>query len=97
MAERQAILDKDSNYKRYLAPIDPLSAHEVLLQRTAARTKQAQEVHVSEKEAPAANKPKPRVSNRESAGEAFLKSVARAAGSSLGRKLFRGVLGSLLK
>ncbi len=97
LAERQAILDKDSNYKRYLTPIDPLSAHEVLLQRTAARTKQAQEVHVSEREDPPANKPKPRASNRESAGEAFLKSVARAAGSSLGRKLFRGVLGSLLK
>jgi hypothetical protein len=31
------------------------------------------------------------------AGEAFMKSMARAAGSSLVRKLFRGILGSLLK
>ncbi len=97
MAERQAVLDKDVNHKRYVTPIDPHSAHEILLERTAARQKEAQEADLAERAAKAESKPKARTSTRESAGEAFLKSVARAAGSSLGRKLFRGVLGSLLK
>jgi len=97
MAERQAVLDKDINQKRYATPVDPHSAHEVLLERTAARQKQWQEAEMAERAAKSDSKPKARASSRESAGEAFLKSVARAAGSSLGRKLFRGVLGSLLK
>jgi uncharacterized protein len=95
--ERQAVLDKDINQKRYAAAIDPRSAHEVLLERVANRQKQAQKIDLEERAAKAESKPNARISNRESAGEAFLKSVARAAGSSLGRKLFRGVLGSLLK
>ncbi len=95
--ERQAMLDKDANQKRYRSPVDPHSAHEVLLERTAARQKLSQEKELAERAPKPENRPKTRASNRESAGEAFLKSVARAAGSSLGRKLFRGVLGSLLK
>jgi hypothetical protein len=97
MLERQAVLEKDVNHKRYGAPIDPHSAHEVLLERIATRQKRVQEDENDERAARTESKPKARASNRESAGEAFLKSVARAAGSSLGRKLFRGVLGSLLK
>ncbi len=93
-AERQAVLARDLNQQRYVTPVDPRSAHEILLERTAARQKQAQEAELAER---AAGKPGSRSSNRQSAGEAFLKSVARAAGSSLGRKLFRGILGSLLK
>ncbi len=38
-----------------------------------------------------------RRSNRQSAGEAFFKSAARAIGSQLGRSIIRGVLGSILK
>ncbi len=96
-AERQAVLARDLNQQRYVTPIDPHSAHEILLERTAARQKQAQEAELAERAAKAERKPKSRASSRQSAGEAFLKSVARAAGSSLGRKLFRGILGSLLK
>ena len=96
-AERQAVLDKDLNMKRYGNAIDPRSAHEVLLERTAERQKKAQEAELAERATEADRKSKPRSSNRQSAGEAFLNSVARAAGSSLGRKLFRGILGSLLK
>ncbi|MCB1706615.1 MAG: DUF853 family protein [Halioglobus sp.] len=95
--ERQAILARDINQKRYVTPIDPHSAHEILLERTATRQKQEQEAELAARAAKADAKPKARSSNRQSAGEAFLKSVARAAGSSLGRKLFRGILGSLLK
>ena len=56
-----------------------------------------QEAELAERAAKAEKQRKPSASRRESAGEAFLKSVARAAGSSLGRRLFRGILGSLLK
>lgn len=97
MAERQAILDKDRNQKRYATAIDPRSAHEVLLERTAAKLKKQQQAELEQRAAKAQGKKKPTGRSRESAGEAFMKSMARAAGSSLGRKLFRGILGSLLK
>lgn len=97
MAERKAVLDKDSNMRRYGEPMDPRSAHEVLEERMAARLKQQEEAELAKRAAKAQGKAKSSGRSRESAGEAFLKSMARAAGSSLGRKLFRGVLGSLLK
>ncbi|GAB5450115.1 MAG: DUF853 domain-containing protein [Halioglobus sp.] len=95
VAERKAVLDKDINQKRYKEAMDPRSAHEILAERTAARQKAEQEAELAAREAKATGKKKGR--SRESAGEAFLKSMARAAGSSVGRKLFRGILGSLLK
>ena len=97
MAERKAVLDKDRNMRRYGKPIDPRSAHEVLVERMAAKLKQQEEAELAKRAAKAEGKKKTSGRSRESAGEAFLKSMARAAGSSLGRKLFRGVLGSLLK
>jgi hypothetical protein len=98
LAERQVVLDADRNMKRYGEPFDPRSAHEVLVERTAAKLKQQEEAELEKraaKQAPA--RPKSRGRSRESASEAFVKSLARAAGSSVGRKLFRGILGSLLK
>lgn len=96
--ERKAIRAKDRNQKRYGEPIDPLSAHEVLLERIAQRQKAEQEAELAEREAKEQSKAKGgKKRGREGAGEAFVKSLARAAGSSLGRKLFRGILGSLLK
>ena len=82
--ERQAVLKKDVNQKRYVTPIDPRSAHEILLERTAARQKQEQEAELAERAAKAEPKPKSRGRSRNNATEAFFKSVARAAGSSLG-------------
>ena len=41
-------------------------------------------------------KPKPR-SNRQGVAETFFKSAARSFGSQIGRKVFRGLLGGLLK
>ena len=96
MAERKAVLEHDPNMRRYGEPIDPRSAHEVLVERAAARLKQKEQAEL-EARAAKADRPKSRGSSRESAGEAFVKSLARAAGSSVGRKLFRGLLGSLLK
>lgn len=94
-AERNAVLAHDPNQARYRDAVDPHSAHEILLERTAKHQSAEAEAELSRR---AENKPKARSSSRrQSTSEAFFKSMARAAGSSLGRKLFRGVLGSLLK
>jgi hypothetical protein len=37
-----------------------------------------------------------RASNRQTAGEALLTSAARAIGSTVGRQIIRGIMGSLL-
>ncbi|MEM8760582.1 MAG: helicase HerA-like domain-containing protein, partial [Pseudomonadota bacterium] len=42
-------------------------------------------------------KPRARRSNRQSVGEAFAKSLVRAAGSQIGRRFVRGILGSILR
>jgi DNA double-strand break repair helicase HerA and related ATPase len=97
MAERQALLDRDPNMRRYSNPFDPRSAHEVLAERTAARLKQQEEAELAKRAEKAQGKTRSRSRSRESAGEAFMKSMARSLGSAAGRKLFRGILGSLLK
>jgi DNA helicase HerA-like ATPase len=95
-AERQIILASDPNMKRYGQPYDPRSAHEVLLERTAERLKQQEAAQLAERAAKASPR-STRSRGRQSATEAFVTSMARAAGTSVGRKLFRGILGSLLK
>jgi DNA helicase HerA-like ATPase len=97
MTERQAVMAHDPNQRRYLTPQDPRSAHEILVERTAARLKQQEQAELEKRAAKEQAKSSSRGRSREGAGEAFLKSMARAAGSSVGRKLFRGILGSLLK
>ncbi len=96
MAERQQVMARDPNQRRYKDPFDPRSAHEVLAERVAQRLEQEAQAQREAEAAKEAARQK-RGSSRESASEAFLKSMARAAGSSVGRKLFRGLLGSLLK
>jgi hypothetical protein len=99
VAERTAVLENDPNMKRYGKAYDPRSAHEVLLERTAASLKQSEQAELEQKATK--NKPNTRSSSRQSSSEAFFKSLMRslgsAVGSTLGRKLFRGLLGSLLK
>ena len=97
--ERQAIMGQDPNMRRYGKPYDPRSAHEVLLERTAASARQQQEaeleMNAAKEKAKSANKSSG--STRQTATEAFIKSMVRSMGSSLGRKIFRGILGSVLK
>ena len=97
VAERKAILDADPNMKRYAKPYDRRSAHEQLLERMKTNLTKKEKTELENRSA----SPKPRKSNRQSSTEAFIKSMARslgtAAGSSLGKKFFRGLLGSLLK
>jgi len=105
--ERKTIRDADRNMKLYAEAIDPRSAHEVLQERVAASLKKQEEAEKkAQKQAEAkkrASKPKSRTrkSNRQGAGEAFFKSMARSFGTAIGgasgRKFLRGVLGSLLK
>lgn len=95
--ERNAILAHDPNQRLYRDAVDPRSAHEILLERTAARQATKDEEALAKRATTATR----RTSSRQSTSEAFIKSMARslgsAAGSNLGRKLFRGLLGSLLK
>lgn len=93
--ERRSILDNDRNLKRYGKAFDPRSAHEVLREKIDAQRKEASELEQKNKKKKATT-PKRR-SNRQTAGEAFVKSMVRSAGRSLGNKLLRGILGSLLK
>ena len=95
LAERQVVMDRDPNMRLYGKAVDPRSAHEVLLERTAQRLKEREEAQQKAQADKA--KPKARSSSRESAGEAFVKSMARSLGSALGSRLLRGLLGSLLK
>jgi hypothetical protein len=93
--ERQAVLAMDINQRRYVEAFDPRSAHEILKERIASRQQDTQAEERAASTSKKSGKAKGRT--RESAGEAFLKSLARAVGSKLGRQIFRGILGSLSK
>lgn len=99
--QRSKLLSHDPNQRRYAEPVDPHSAHEILLERTANMQKEEDAARLAAQEARSRETTQRRGSSRQGNTEAFVKSMARslgsAAGSSLGRKLFRGILGSLLK
>ncbi len=76
---------------RYDLAMDRDSAFEMLARRTAAATAAA-ERNRNENQRPHAGR-----SNRQSAGEAFVTSMARSVGRQIGRQLIRGILGSLFK
>lgn len=101
-AERKAVLANDPNVRRYSEAVDRESAHEKLLARAEA-VQAAQDSEELERRAKS-SKPAASRSSRgrtQSSSDAFVKSMARslgsAAGRSLGKKLFRGILGSLLR
>lgn len=70
----------------YQERVDRESAYEILQKRNAVKSSETQK-------APA----KKATSGRQGAGEAFLKSLLRSVGTSLGRAIARGVMGSLKK
>lgn len=105
-AERREVIGKSPVAGQYDEAVDRESAHEILTERAKqaadaaeAAERAAEEEKQREKAERQARKAEraPRKSNRQGVGEAFVKSVARAVGSQLGRQLLRGVLGSLLK
>ena len=93
--ERADLMSRSPVAGRYDATVDRESAHEKLAQRANEAPKPAEKTTrtgtTAESRAPARGR------TRESPGEAFVKSAARAVGSSLGRQIMRGLLGSLMR
>ena len=96
--ERSAVLEHDPNRRRYAEAVDRESAHEKLLARAEAQREASAEAELEKREK---NARRSTGRGRESSSDAFVKSMARslgsAAGRSIGKKLFRGILGSLLR
>ena len=100
--ERDEQISRSPFRGRYDQALDRESAYEMLKQR--AERNAADEAALEQEEATreaAESKSKSasrkRSSNRQTPTEAFVKSAARAIGSQLGRRVIRGVLGSLFK
>lgn len=98
MAERAEVLKNDPNGRRYATGIDRESAHEQLLARATEQQADRDEKELKKREKTAQKRSGRKT---QSSSDAFVKSMARslgsAAGRSLGQKLFRGILGSLLR
>jgi len=89
---KQLILMSDLAGK-YTETIDRESAYEIL--KTKAQQKAVEDKEAEEQKE--SSRPTRRSgSRRQSASEAFFKSTLRSIGSSFGRRLVRGILGSLL-
>ena len=91
--ERQTIMSRSPLKGRYDESIDRESAYEILKRRTEETARHAA---VAEAEKRRGHPPPRRSSTRQSTAEAMINSAARAVGSQLGRRLVRGLLGSLL-
>jgi len=97
VAERQKLRDRSPIKGRYDIAIDRESAHEILKIRANLKQTQVEASKAPAKPSPPKQKNtkrRPR-SNRQSIGEAMLKSAARTIGSQIGRQIIRGILGSL--
>jgi len=94
---RQELLESSALRDRYQTAVDRESAHEVLAQR-ATQKSEAAAAAGSADNAPVARRPRA-ASERQSTGEALIKSVVRSVGSQIGsqigRQVVRGLLGSL--
>ncbi|HMV70716.1 MAG TPA: DUF853 family protein [Pseudomonadales bacterium] len=94
--ERRALINQDPLFLRYGKVHDPISAHEVLQQRT----RDALAAHERQQQLDAQEKQQRREtvaprSNRQSTTEALVKSVVRTVGTGIGRSIVRGILGSI--
>ena len=95
--ERQAVLDRSPLKGRYDETIDRESAYEKLMQRAEDVERQAIAKKAEESAAADARAMQTkRSSGRQSPTEAMITSAARAVGSQIGRRIVRGILGSLL-
>ncbi|MDD2943742.1 MAG: DUF853 family protein [bacterium] len=92
-------------FAKYATAIDRQSAFEVLKKRSEERQNTIAEKEAKEQEerrrqkeekAQSRNSRSAGGSNRQSAGEAFFKSMLRSVGTTLGRQIIRGVLGSIV-
>ncbi|TVM30182.1 helicase HerA-like domain-containing protein [Oceanidesulfovibrio marinus] len=94
--ERGRIIRQSVLYGYYEKVEDRESAYEMLNKRQEAREQKREEQLALEKEEREARQNRPRPSNRQSYVEAFAKSTLRSIGYSIGRKIARGILGSLM-
>lgn len=95
--ERRSVMSQSPVFGRYEKTVDRLSAYELLTERAQKRQREEMQAREEEAAARARKQAQPRASNRQGVMEAMLKSVARSIGSGVGRRLVRGILGSLLK
>lgn len=88
--QRAMQMSRSPTRSKYAQSINRESAHEILAERAQ---KEILDSNASKTEAT----PKKRGGNRQSIGESFLKSITRTIGSQIGRRLVRGIMGSLFK
>ena len=97
--ERQALIGRSFVRGRYDTAVDRFSAYEMLKKR--AETAQAQEeerlreMELEKQQRQTERRQGSGGRSRQSVGEAMIKSAARSIGSTLGRKIMRGILGSI--
>lgn len=97
-AERELLLSRSPMRGRYDTVLDRESAYEMLQQRAQLAAKREAEAQADEERNRAeSRRPRSAARSRQGIGEALLKSAARSVGRSLGSRLVRGILGSLLK
>lgn len=87
--QREEIIRRSPFNGRYEQAADRESAYELLKKKTERQADAALEETQTRRQ-------QPRASGRQSAGEALLISAARAMGSTVGRQIIRGIMGSLL-
>jgi len=103
-ATRKDLIQRSPLYARYAEELDRESAFEMLKKRAeekriemekqaAAEAAEKQRL-AEEKERERASRPRGR--QRQGFAEAMIKSTLRSVGSSLGRRIVRGILGSLM-
>ncbi|MCW8944488.1 MAG: DUF853 domain-containing protein [Sedimenticola sp.] len=82
----------------YDTAVDRKSAHEILTERAAqqAEALEAEEVEKARAKEAAKEKKSSSGRGRQTVMESFFKSAARAVGSTIGRQIIRGVLGSIM-
>jgi DNA helicase HerA-like ATPase len=96
VAERRAVMERSPCSGKYDVTVDRESAYEMLMQRSTLAAEAAAKVEAEEaRSAPKKSRSKGR--QRQGVGEALLKSAARSIGRTLGSRLIRGLLGSLLR
>jgi len=103
-AERTEQIGRSPFKGRYDKSLDRESAYEMLKQRAEQNAAQEEQIEkeelareAAERKEKATKRATSRRSNRQTPTEAFVKSAARAIGSQLGRRVLRGIMGSIFK
>ncbi len=92
--ERAMVISRSPVQGRYEEAMNRNSAQEMLKVRTEEKMRKLEEIEAQAQKEKASRK-KSSGYKRQTVGEAMMKSVARSVGSQLGRRVIRGVLGSL--